>query len=61
MARLIYTNWDNYSDIRELFRGKQVTLIPDENDSDKLRRMEPNHVFYTNEEAHMRAYDYRSK
>jgi hypothetical protein len=61
MARLIYTSIDNYAEIRDLFKGKQVTLVPDENASDKLREMESNHVFYTSVENYMRAYDYRSK
>ena len=61
MARLIYTDFSNYGVIKELFKGKEVTFVYDENDSDKLRDMKVNEVFITSEEAHMRAYDYRSK
>ena len=61
MARLIYTDWSNYATIKELFKGKGLELLYDENNSDKLRNMEPNQVFITSDEAHMRAYDYRSK
>lgn len=61
MARLIYTDFCNYGAIKELFKGKGVTFVPDENDSEKLRGMKANEVFLTSDEAHMRAYDYRSK
>ena len=60
MARLIFTKFQNYPAIRELFKGKEVTIEPDENDTKKLRSMDPNQVFVTSDEAHMRAYDYRS-
>ena len=61
MAKLIYTDFSCYASIKELFKGKQVSLFCDENDSDKLRVIEANHVFVTSDEAYMRAYDYSAK
>ena len=63
MARLIYTDFDSYAAVRNLFsgRGEPVVLEWDEGDSRRLAAgLAPGHVLVTSDESLMRACDYRA-
>ena len=61
MARLIYTDFENFFYIKSFFQDEGVIFHYDVDDSNLLRNIEANHVFLISDEAKMRGYDYCAK
>ena len=64
MAKLVYTDFSSYAEVRDLLNHSSVKIrhkiIHDEFDSKILSAMAPDQVLVTSDESLMRAYDYRA-